>query len=194
MGSQAYHVAALLQYGADDCILEIGAQRGEGSTAFLAQIAIEVDVPLYSIDPDPRRREEYPAGGTLITGKAEDVLAHWDREHPRFTYADGADWPYSWNLDKPKEMAEYNDLYSQWGGELSQQYSARAHLAAANQLHRLSRPGDIVLFDDTWSHQDLGVWIGKGMTAVPLLLLYGWRLVQYVSGIEPEDGYVELER
>jgi hypothetical protein len=130
VGSGAYRRAADLTYEPGDCILEIGAERGEGSSTFLAKIAVDHGIKLISIDPDPHRAHGY-TGDELIQARAEDALSNWDGPHPRFVYADGADWPYSWHLVDSQLMSDYNTLYDNWSGELSEDHSALSHLTIA---------------------------------------------------------------
>jgi hypothetical protein len=190
MGSAAYWLAAKSTYVDGDCLLEIGAERGDGSTAWLASLAEERHVPFYSIDPD---------GQGTITGRAEDILARWSAEPPRFTWADGYDWPYSWCEGGNAEWCRsiFED-YASRGMPLTEEASMESHRQISELLHGVTRVGAVVVFDDTWRRN--GEWTGKGGTAVPWLTGTGlWEvqeemLPECVDEWEPVAGYAVLRR
>lgn len=186
VGSASYTIAGALTYRPGDCILEVGTERGEGSTAYLREFAQQRGAEFVTVDPDPER-----AQFGAVSARAEDYLEDWQHGHIRFAYLDGFDWPYSWHLSDPQAMRDYSAQYAAWGAEFSQEASAESHLAIARHLCRLG--ADVIVLDDTW-FSPRG-WQGKGGTAVPYLIGNGFYVVEHSSSTaEPTGGYVHLER
>lgn len=179
-----YVRAAEIEYRPGEVILEVGSERGDGSSAYLAKLAGERNVPFISIDPDPETAQKaLDVGATVIVTLAEDYLPHWDFGPPRFVWADGHDWPYSWHTPTDEHMQRCVERYRHWGAQVTREASAAAHLALVRALEVVAPPGCVVAFDDTW-RCDLQ-WQGKGMTAVPWLAERGWVVESYSIGDEP---------
>jgi hypothetical protein len=173
VGSSGFRVAATLNYRPGEVICEVGSEREEGSTSFLACVA-----PVVSIDVDPAAsaRAGLIANVAAICGRAEDVARDWgDRvgRPVRFAWLDGHDWPYDHHRDEDYEWqrAEYEARGQEW----TQAASRASHLEIADGLRPWFAPGAIAAFDDTW--YEAGEYRGKGGAAVPLLLRHGFALV-----------------
>lgn len=195
MGSTAYTRAAYLAYAPGECILEAGSERGEGSTRFLAGLAIERGVPFFAIDPDPEvtavTMAEIP-GAIAVQGRAEDVLRDWAAPAPRFAWLDGFDWPYSWAATSqwfPGQQLRYASR----GDVITEEASKASHLAITRLLGPLMPAGAVIGIDDTWLRGH-GGWQGKGATAVPWLTGHGWRLIEHAMGAEPGDGFAMMRK
>ena len=198
MGSCAYSRAATLSYAPGECIVEAGTEagpeRGEGSTAYLAALAADRGVPFYSIDVDPEATERARniEGARILPGRAEENLAGWGGPLIKFAWLDGYDWPYSWCAGEAWFTAQQAQ-YAARGDNVTEEASMASHLAIAGKIDPLTRPGAMVVFDDTW--RDGNRWRGKGGTAVPWLLgTEEWHLSGCIDGIEPRDGYACLEK
>jgi len=193
VGSTGFNLVEHADLAHGGCILEIGSDRGEGSTLVLLAAARRHGVPFFSIDvkPDVSEKAAVIPGVAAVCGRGEDVLADWgDRPEPRFCWMDGYDWPYSF-ADWAWQVAEY----AQRGDPLTCEASQESHLAQAVLVHRLTSPGAIAVFDDTWATPS--GWSGKGGTAVPWLTGAGW--AAEASGppiLEPPGGdyYVQLRK
>jgi hypothetical protein len=176
MGSRAYTLAAELDYEPGDVILEVGAERGEGSTEFLAGLG----VTLVTIDVDPQRLSALPhrANVLKIRGQAEFELRDWKAmvgEPIRFAWLDGHDWPYDGiPMD---EATAYERLYRSRGQVFSRAASALSHLRIVQAIAEFVPAGGRIAIDDTWYRwpegADIQCW-GKGGTAVPWLLDHGF--------------------
>jgi hypothetical protein len=189
MGSLGYERAAELSYEPGECIIEVGAGS---STIFLAQLGAHRTVPVYSIDVRSAAAFGLPAVHA-IRGRAEDVLANWERRPvPKFAWVDGYDWPYSF-LEGTPHLAQVQREYAERGEEITEEASQASHFQIARALHRLTGEGCAVAFDDTWYHPRDG-WRGKAGTAIPYLYRRGWSVVDMAVGEEPDDGYVLLTR
>jgi len=200
MGGSAYTYAASLSYTPEECIVEVGSERGEGSTAYLAFLASECGVPFFSIDvdPDAAERARSIGGVQVLLGYAEDHLANWDGPPVRFAWIDGHDWPYSW-CARETWFKDQQARYAARGDTVTEEASMASHLVIARLIDPLTRSGTVVMFDDTWRDRNRrrgeGRWRGKGGTAVPYLIKTGaWRLTGCVNGTEPDDGFARLEK
>jgi hypothetical protein len=195
VGSTAYTRAAYLTFAPGECVLEAGSERGEGSTRFLADLALERGVPFFAIDPDPEViaviEAEIP-GATAVHARAEDALRDWDGPAPRFAWLDGYDWPYSW-APSSQWLPGQQLRYGARGEVITEEASAASHLAIAELLHPLMPPGAVIGIDDTWLRGH-GGWQGKGSAAVPWLTRHGWRLIEHTMGMEPGDGFATLRK
>lgn len=200
MGSSAYRIADEIDYERGQCLLEVGAERGEGSTAFLVDVAQRKGMQLFSIDPDPDALDRVGNLKThLIIDQAENVLSDWQFNRIRFAWIDGADWPYSWHERPDGEHHQawlaQREVAKRWGGDVTREFSATSHLKIAKYLRGCVAYDAHVIFDDTWWQPRSERWQGKGMYAVPYLVQHtGWTVKDQVEGDEPDDGYVYLVR
>jgi hypothetical protein len=187
VGSRGYRLAADLTYQPGEVIVEVGSERGEGSTGFLAGLG----PPLWSLDvyhaPEwlaalPRAKRNRVIA---LEGRAEELLTTWEARSGaapiRFAWLDGHDWPYD---GQPiAEAADYERLYRSRGQVYSRAASALSHLRIAQAIAPHVPEGGVIAFDDTWQS-----WTGKGGTAVPWLLDNGWWT------LHQDDGWVALTR
>lgn len=175
MGSDGFRLAAE-QTLLGGVILEVGADRDEGSTPFLASIG----PPVITVDVDPvacERARQIP-GVQVLQGLAEQVLRGWDWP-VRFAWLDGHDWPYDGPQYPPGCWDEQESQYRARGQGYSKAASQDSHLRIAELIADHVMPGGVVAFDDTWPHP-AGGWDGKGGTAVPYLLLeQGYELIEH---------------
>jgi hypothetical protein len=180
MGARAYSVLDRYADRLSGAIVEIGADRGEGSTRYLLETAAKRGLPFFSYD------SRYGAG----TGE------QWlESTYPKlikiaFAYLDNFDWTYdairneSWYL---QQVAEY----ASQGVELTNENSQLAHLEQAKSVSKYAAKTSLILFDDTWYAPSTDTYHGKGGSATPWLLRNGWTLVdRVVSDFELFNGYV----
>lgn len=168
-------------------VLEVGSERGGGSTATIAEWAGMHGYRFVSIDVDPAQAGQV-AGVEYVTDTAEHYLSGLTPECGlRFAYLDGFDWPYPPPILDRHELAPYERLYERLGLHLTQEDSQQSHLAISQELDRIMTQGTII-FDDTWNHDH---WDGKGGTAVPFLLDRGWVLT-HAQHNPPFNAYARL--
>jgi hypothetical protein len=169
VGSRAYTLAGTLHYGPGELILEVGTDRGEGSTGYLASLG----VPLITIDIDADRLHDLgeQANVRKVHGRAEELLADWDWdavEAPiRFAWLDGHDWPYDGQDGNEAEF--YRRQYEARGQLYNRPASRDSHLAIAQAIADYVPTGGVIAIDDTWRRHN-GSFDGKGGSAVPWLL------------------------
>ncbi len=186
----------------DECLLEIGSSQtyDAGSTGYLAEAARHYGRLLYSIDVDQdASKRAHDAGAIAYHDNAEHILWRWQiPPFPwvRFAWIDGWDWPYSWLTPEHRNWAVQQAKYAALGMEITEEASARSHLIIAKHLHDITHDKSLVIFDDTWLGTESNPgWHGKGQSGVPWLLRHDcWHLIATVDGIEPEDGFVALQR
>jgi hypothetical protein len=180
LGSTGYKIADDLDYRPGDCILEVGSERGEGSTGFLLEVARSHRVPFLTIDlrdgmtGEEYLRVEFPSVGLRI----------------KFAYLDNFDWTYSVLLGSDL-LREQRAFYRGHRKRLTNANSQQAHLEQAVEVARHAAPRAVVVVDDTWwtGHR----FNGKGGTAVPYLLANGWELLEQPPvGRELTDSHVSL--
>lgn len=189
MGARAYTRLAAYADRIHGAIVEIGAERGEGSTSFLSALARQLDTTFYSVDI---ARDPF-----WMTG--EQFLEH---AYPSYgeqiglAYLDNFDWTYEGikGMDwYPQQVAEYAAL----GLELTNENSQAAHLKQAQLIAQHASPDCLILFDDTWPVFG-EFWDGKGGTAVLWLLDNGFQVVEQSDPLWPGeecfDGYVLMGR
>lgn len=173
MGSRGYEIAGSLTYQPGEVILEIGAERDEGSTKWLARVG----PPIWVVDVDPEActRVARIPGVLAMEGLAEKALIGWSRPI-RFAWLDGHDWPYEGPEYPPGCWDKQEAQYRARGQDYSQAASQASHLRIAELIADHVVSGGVVAFDDTWETST--GWDGKGGTAVPYLLDRGFDWVR----------------
>lgn len=171
--------------------IEIGSERGTGSTLFLAKLATEKGWNFSTVDVNP---ETTAAAQVLLDGvnpayKAvneygEKYLAAFDGQID-LVYLDAFDVPGPWHsqerLDAYKSRGEVIDWESCW----------KMHYDCCVSFVEKVPVGGAIVFDDVFPTDDndkkiMGMvdskylkWGGKGTTAIPLLIENGFELVHY---------------
>jgi hypothetical protein len=179
MGRVYQHIGTYLEPSANGVLVEIGSDRGEGSTQWLDALAAEHNKKLITVD---------------ISSKAK---SHWEAKLPNteFVVQSGSDWAddfafnwtdvdalyldnfdYIWDIDDVRpaikmQMAEYADR----GVVMSNQQCQTEHLKQLLLIYPCLAPRAVVAFDDTYCYNDC--WIGKCGPAVVYLLACGWEVV-----------------
>jgi len=173
--------------------LEIGVDRGEGSTRFFADIAKERGVKFVGVDASPEQIEfagdrcKHEDGSMLehvelVSAKGEDYLSQLrdsgsDRKFS-MVYLDNFDWDY-W-LDVPPEpfVAGAKQYYRDTMGiEMTNLNSQLTHMIQAVRLLPFLTPNCLVVCDDTWFEPKEGIFIGKCSAVLPYLIVNGFKLV-----------------
>ena len=188
VGAKKYTLIETYKDQLDGAILEIGAERGEGSTDWLRAFAAGIGMPFIGFDLVIHR------GKAIMTGEAwlKNIFPLF-KLPIAFAYLDNFDWIY--------ERAEHDEIsrqqvgqYAAWGMQLTRENSRQAHFEQAQLIHWLAAPTAFILFDDTW-RQPSGSFEGKGALAVPWLLQRGWDVIACSDPAEQTfDGYVMLRR
>lgn len=194
-----------------DIVLEIGSERGEGSTRFFSDYALAHGVLFITVDVNPdviQNAIDYEIGQPRIIGRSavavvargEDFLTTFAEDlgvqdqqgiarvpNIKIAYLDNFDWWWGEPITPYADHVTFGEeLYEPFGLELSNDASQAAHLAQAQLVHEYNDAGSLIIFDDTWGVDQLdrvGYWDGKGGTAVPWLLDTGcYETLEYEHG------------
>jgi hypothetical protein len=195
--------------------IEIGVDRGEGSTKFFADLAKTKATKFYGVDADEtqitKARTVLSAQGQAILGAdGQFYLAQGDLpDHIELTHAfgekfledltpqpislvylDNFDWDY-WvggqeEAFVPAVKQHYRDYM---GTEMTNINSQKAHLAQAMLLMPMMADNSIIVCDDTWYHPSEGVFIGKCSAVIPYLMLNGFELL-HSQGYRQNSGAI----
>ncbi len=164
-------------------IMEFGVSRDYGSTKLISNLAIETCSRIKLVDPN---KNSLTAAALSVDSsipfeeiceKGEDV----DQEHFEnvgLFHLDGFDI-----VTSHKHKQSTIDAYASAGIDLikdGNELSAKSHLKISEKiLISNSNKKCLILFDDTWFQN--GVWLGKGATAVPMLISNGFQLISKAS-------------
>ena len=160
-------------------IVEIGSERGEGSTRYLADMAMRNNLTFYSIDFE---KEAYERAKKIIGDNAfqmlgEDFLDRYEGSKDKigFAYLDNFDFEYP-HLVGSDLIKNQKALYNKYEIELNNENSKAVHLLQTKKVVKYADDICIILFDDTYINEQ-GIYDGKGGTAVPYLLKEGWNIL-----------------
>lgn len=172
-------------------ILEIGVDRGEGSTAFFADLAKSRNVKFTGVDAHPDQIKNItralqvngslPEHVEFVHAKGEEYLADIADSGREFSlvYLDNFDWDY-WKGNGPDEpfVPGQRQMYEEvMGLPMLNINSQVTHMAQAINLLDMLTPNCVVVCDDTWFEQREGIFIGKCSGVVPLLLALDFQIV-----------------
>ena len=166
----------------DLCFIEVGSERGVGSTYYLAKYCAEKNLSFYTIDPSNESNKS--AKKILnkfksiklqaVKARGEDFLNGFDKQKIVLAYLDGFDVVFPGTIHSQERI----DAYASWGIDLMKdgnRLSADVHLETTKYIYRNVVKGGIIAFDDTYFDGD--EWFGKGKTGIPFLLENGYELV-----------------
>jgi hypothetical protein len=187
--------------------VEIGVDRGEGSTKFFADLAKAKGTKFYGVDADEnqitRARATLSAQGQLILGAdgqfyqaqgplpdhielahafGEDFIEKFAKDNPgekfSLVYLDNFDWDYWVGGQEETFVPAVKQHYRDYmGTEMTNINSQKAHLLQAMRLMPLMTEKSIIVCDDTWYHPNEGVFVGKCSAVIPYLLLHGYEVL-----------------
>ena len=182
--------------------VEIGVDRGEGSTSWLCNMAEKQGSNFYAVDIDPDQinriktnlwdTDQLPAHVNTAVSAGETFLENFSshyNEPVSLVYLDNFDWNYWVGLEEPwvlDIMAKYRDKFDTEMTNLNSQIS---HLRQAMALIPLFAPKSLVICDDTWLVPKQGIFSGKCSAAIPLLMGVGFSLLE-MSGFEQGSGVI----
>tara|TARA_Y100001938_G_scaffold147304_1_gene228181 strand:- start:593 stop:1267 length:675 start_codon:yes stop_codon:yes gene_type:complete len=204
MGAKAYtmieevkqHFTSNLEKMKGD-IIEIGSERGEGSTTFLKSFANQNSMNFYTVDLDKNVYD----GAKSIVGKdafnmtgeefLENVYPNLDSSSGKicFAYLDNFDYIFP-EIESRNFVKEQIELYKTYDVEMNNDNSKLAHLKQSKLIHKYKSDNCFILFDDTYiNHQ--GNYSGKGGTSIPWLLDNGWEILNENGGFKREFARYE---
>lgn len=162
MGARRYTEISTVVFEEGEIAIEIGAERGEGSTHYLSVFCDLHGVPFYSIDVVKR------TPSTIVMDGAEWL--EQNKDPIKFAYLDNYDYIYR-HLLGTEHLKRQKEEYKALGMELTNKASQEAHLQQSQLIHEKAPIGAVIVLDDTWFKAK---YRGKGGTAVPWLVEHGW--------------------
>lgn len=195
--------------------IEIGVDRGEGSTKFFADLAKTKATKFYGVDADENqiRRARavlsfqgqislgadgrfYAVEGSLpdhvelLHAFGEQFLADLTPQPVSLVYLDNFDWDYWVGGEEESFVPAQKQHYREYmGTEMTNINSQKAHLAQAMLLMPMMTDNSIIVCDDTWYHPREGVFIGKCSAVIPYLMLNGYELL-HSQGYRQNSGAI----
>jgi hypothetical protein len=203
MGMRPYqhtekYVTSISQYG--ECIVEIGSERGEGSTAYFTLLAEKYKTKFYTVDINESIPIEldkslldklifYNMPGSLF---AERVMPKLGRRI-KVLYLDNFDWDWDPDIDnfpdrtRPDWMQRQIEWYAKRDLTLNNVASQTEHLKQMMYLLPFMSADAVIICDDTYRYKPNDAFTGKCGAVVPFLLANGYK-------IKAEDAGVILQR
>lgn len=162
----------------DHVFVEIGSDRGEGSTVYLDMLSQQYQTKLYSVDilPDAKTKLDQVCLNTEFVVSPGSTWAKsfaLKKQPISVLYLDNFD--YTWNINAIDELRYWQELYHGLGLTMTNQQCQIEHLeqmiALAGNMHH----DGVIVFDDTFRFNDC--WIGKCGPAVVYMMTLGWKVV-----------------
>lgn len=162
-----------------ECVfVEIGSDRGEGSTQVLAQMAQDNGSRLITVDILPHARDRLQRHLPDVEFVVESGSA-WASVYQgppiAFLYLDNFD--YIWDIADTGHIPTRRQmqLYADMGLVMTNQHCQIEHMRQMLALYPHLAADAVVAFDDTYCMNDC--WIGKCGPAVVFLLAQGFRVI-----------------
>lgn len=192
-----YIKKSLLKYQ-DITFIEIGSERGTGSTFRLSKLCNKNKWKFITIDADEgisknaenivkRINNNFEA----INDLGEVFLKNYQLNNIGICYLDAfdivTDWPH-------KESSV--ETYRKRNVEITNKAAYQMHLEAAQNCYSKILPGGFICFDDVWLDKE-NFWQGKGKTAIPFLLSNGFETIAYKNNsllLQNMNDIDELEK
>ena len=176
-------------------VVEIGSDRGGGSTRALSELCENFGLKFYSVDFEEgaflRAQEIIGDGAYQMTGEffLSDVFPK--EERICLAYLDNFDlvWPA---IEEKPRVLRIAKLYQEYGFEMTNTESKRVHLLQCIEIEKLAAGKCIVVLDDTWFRRT--GFDGKGGLAAPHLVKMGFNLFHVTTGPSPHHCFIMLER
>lgn len=177
--------------------VEVGSERGEGSTAYLAQYFEKVNnVGFFSVDfeDEAHLRAVEIIGARAYHMMGETFLSSHAPGFGKicFAYLDNYDWWFGVGGTLEQCLSDQIALYAEHGLVLNNLESVLSHLRQAKAIAANAHEKCVVIFDDTKPTPDGNYW-GKGGAGVPYLLTEGFEIAEQTP-VREDHGHVVLVR
>jgi hypothetical protein len=180
----------------DSIFVEIGSDRGERSTQYLANLARTYDTILYTVDIDnhAQRTIQHPSVKFFIESGSSWVKNTWPGISKKISvlHLDNFDW--IWNInDIPEWIARQITKYQhKFNISMTNENCQQEHLEQLLGIAPWLADECLVLMDDTFLHN--GGWSGKCGPGVVYLKTLGFRVVKLLptNGVVLARGYKSL--
>lgn len=169
--------------------VEVGVDRGEGSSKWFAREAKENAKGLYAVDMDPNqiknlktKLKDFLENVEIINSTGEEFLKNFATNNPdkkfSLAYLDNFDWDYWVGKERMQWVSDIASNYEKiLSTEMTNIRSQSSHLLQAIYLLPLMTENNIIICDDTWLLPEHGIYSGKCSAVIPLLLGYGYSIL-----------------
>lgn len=174
-----------------DVFVEIGSERGEGSTRFFAELAVENNTVVHTVDINP-----YPQTWLTLHGVVDGIVWHqghgssWAKEvfptlkkQISILYLDNFDYNYNTVTMDQMILDQQQDYLEKFGIAMTNQNCQIEHMKQMISLLPYMHDRSMIICDDTYQYNDC--WIGKCGPVVVFLLANGWTILDN----NPESGH-----
>jgi hypothetical protein len=173
MGTIYRHIESYLPQSCSGVFLEIGTDRGEGSTAFLYDVACRKLTSLITVDIDPKAKlRNNCTGPEYVTADADSWTENF-RTSVSMLYLDNFDYIWDINTVAPAQRLQMAQ-YAQRDQIMTNQNCQLAHMRQLLNIYDNLLLDAIVVMDDTYCVNDC--WIGKCGPGVVFLKARGWQI------------------
>lgn len=198
--------------------VELGVDRGEGSTQWFAEAAKKRGTKFFGVDMDPDQIAlasknlrsktatvnadgsmtvlvgELPDHVHLVADRGEIFLSNFADQNPdqkiSLAYLDNFDWDYWLGREPEAFVAGVKQRYlDKLGAEMSNINSQLTHLLQAHRLVPLMTENSVIVCDDTWAMPEEGIFSGKCSAAIPYLILHGYKIL-HTHGYRQNSGVI----
>jgi hypothetical protein len=179
MGAKAYDIIEKYNGFLHGPVVEIGSERGEGSTEYLRAFCDPHGLPFFSVDIDEKVHERAKAllGMQAFCMSGERFLEVIAPFPISFLYLDNFDW--IWTPKDDEKLMPQRNRYRELGYEMTNLNSQAAHLRQMELALPLMAEKCVVLLDDTYATDEpphRRRFDGKGGAVVPYLIAHGFDL------------------
>ena len=172
-----------LTFNPNEVIVEIGSERGEGSTAWFNDYAQEKNLEFYSVDVTTYASStlSHLRNTNFVVSNSGSEWAH--NELPKLNkkikvlYLDNYDWLHT-TIDRlsDNEIA-MRAAYRLRGVTMTNLDCQREHLMQMIGCLPYMADESIIICDDTPYQEHSGIYIGKNGAVIPYLLNYGYKII-----------------
>ena len=190
MGIQFKEIEPYLSQVDKGAWVEIGADRGEGSTGWLIeQWKLHGTDKFYCMDMNKEVLDKNIAkhtqdGVEFRLGQGEVLLHQNPISNIALAYLDNFDWDY-WLEDEDTEedfVPPIRETYKKYMNcEMNNLNSQVCHMAQATHLVSNMMKNSIIVCDDTWFEPREGIFIGKCSAVIPLLICYNYSIIKNIG-------------
>ena len=179
MGRVYQHIGNYLESNTTGVFVEIGSDRGEGSTAWLDALAKDHNTKLITVDISPKAKghleSQLPDTEFVVQSGSDWADDFYESgQGIAVLYLDNFDYIWDINEVRPAIKLQMAD-YANRGIPMTNQACQIEHLKQLMLLYPCLVQDAVVAFDDTYCYNDC--WIGKCGPAVVYLLACGWEVV-----------------
>jgi hypothetical protein len=160
----------------NNIVVEIGSERGEGSSVWLYNWAKQRNIEFYSVDVEHSPREQHhPEINWIVASSGSDWCKNslpGLNKKIKVLYLDNFDW--IWEPENiPDGIQGQIDSYARRGVTMNNQNCQEEHRLQVEYCLPYLDEQSIVIMDDTFYYD---YWDGKCATAIPLLLQNGFEI------------------